>query len=97
MAKLSRDDVLKLAKLSGLELSEEEIKAFITEIESILTYVEQLQAVDLSAYRPTNQVTGLKNVERADEPRDYGINRDKLMMNLPDSEDGYIKVRRVLD
>jgi aspartyl-tRNA(Asn)/glutamyl-tRNA(Gln) amidotransferase subunit C len=97
MAKLSRDDVLELAKLSRLKLTEAEVSKFIDEIDEILGYVEQLQKVDLASYEPTDQVTGLTDVMRADQPVDYQAKPAQLLKNLPASEKGYIKVRRVIE
>lgn len=96
MAKLTRDDVLKLAGLAKLELSEDEVNKFTLEISEILGYVEQLQAVDVEGLEPTYQLTGLSNVMRPDEIVDYKIERSELMKNLPAVEDGQIKVKRVL-
>lgn len=96
MTKLSRDDVLKLAKLARLHLKEDEIDQFTEEISAILDYVKQLQDVDLDGIEPTYQVTGLKNVYREDEPVEYEAKPDELLKNVPQTEKGYIKVRRVL-
>jgi aspartyl-tRNA(Asn)/glutamyl-tRNA(Gln) amidotransferase subunit C len=96
MAKLSREDVLKLARLARLHLSEDEVNQFLDEISAILQYVEQLQGVDLDDLAPTYQVTGLKNVMRPDEVVDYGTSPEELLKNVPATEDGHIKVRRVL-
>lgn len=96
MAKLSRDDVLKLARLSRLRLSEEEITQFQTEISAILGYVEQLSSVDTTGLEPTSQVTGLTNVMRQDEVIDYGTSAEDLLKNAPDTEKNQFKVKRVL-
>ncbi len=96
MAKLTREDVLKLARLSRLHLSDEEIDQFASEISAILGYVEQLQSVDLKDLPPTNQVTGLTNVMRADEVVDYGYTQEDLLKNLPAVHEGQIKVKRML-
>ncbi len=48
MAKLTREDILKLASLSRLHLSDDEIEQFTGEIGGILKYVEQLQSVEVS-------------------------------------------------
>jgi aspartyl-tRNA(Asn)/glutamyl-tRNA(Gln) amidotransferase subunit C len=96
MAKLSRDDVLKLARLSRLHLTDEEIAQFTDEISAILGYVEQLQKVDLKGVEPTYQVTGLKNVMRPDEIKDYGVSPEELLKNAPATEKGHIKVKRML-
>lgn len=96
MAKLTREDVLKLARLARLRLSDEEIDEYSTELTSILQYVEQLQAVDVSGLEPTNQVTGLTNVTREDVIKNYGYEPAELLKNLPDQQDGQIKVKRML-
>ena len=96
MAKLSRDDVLKLAQLANLELTDEEVLKFQSEIGAILGYVEQLQTAKLGKLEPTNQVTGLSNVMRPDVVKNYGISQDDLLKNAPQRQDSYIKVRRVL-
>lgn len=98
MAKLTRDDVLHLARLSRLHLSEEEIVRFQTEISTILDYVEQLQGLELDDTAPTYQVTGLKNVMRPDKEVAYGASPKELLKNAPaQASDGHIKVRRVLE
>ncbi|MDB5185874.1 MAG: Asp-tRNA(Asn)/Glu-tRNA(Gln) amidotransferase GatCAB subunit [Candidatus Saccharibacteria bacterium] len=96
MTKLTREDVLKLARLARLELTDEEVEHFQTEISAILQYVEQLQNVDLNGLEPTYQVTGLKNATRSDEEKDYGTTPADLLKNAPATEDGHIKVKRML-
>lgn len=96
MSKLSRDDVLKLAKLSRLRLTEEEIERFRTELSAILEYVETLNKIDTTGLEPTYQVTGLKNVMRRDKVRDYGYQPAELLKNAPATQDGQFKVKRVL-
>jgi aspartyl-tRNA(Asn)/glutamyl-tRNA(Gln) amidotransferase subunit C len=96
MAKLTREDVLKLARLARLDLDEAEIEKFRTEMSDILQYVEQLQSVDVKDLKPTNQVTGLTNVTRADEVKDYGYQTDDLLKNVPRVKDHQIQVKRIL-
>ncbi len=96
MAKLSRDDVLKLAQLARLELSDDEVAEFAVELSEILQYVEQLAAVDVAGLKPTNQVTGLTNVMREDTVRDYGYPTTDLLKNVPELKDDLIKVKRMI-
>lgn len=97
MSKLSKEEVLKLAKLSKLRLSDEEIEKFQKEISDILGYVEQLSSVDTEGLKPTSQVTGLENVTRKDEIINYGVSNEELLKNAPDTKDGQFKVKRVLN
>ena|SRR5665213_2211547 len=96
MAKLTRDDVLKLAQLARLDLSDAEIEEFRAELSEILQYVEQLQDVNVEGLKPTNQVTGLTNVTRKDEIKDYGYDVADLLKNVPGVKDNQIKVKRML-
>ncbi len=96
MTTLTREDVLKLARLSRLDLSEEEIDEYLKELTNVLQYVEQLQDVDVDGLQPTTQVTGLTNVMRDDTVRDYGISRDDLLRLAPKTEDGQLKVKRMI-
>lgn len=96
MADLTRDDVLKLARLARLELTEDEVSVFSRELAEILQYVEQLQDVDVTDLEPTSQVTGLVNVMRKDEVHDYGYVAKELLKNVPQVQAGQIKVKRMI-
>lgn len=97
MSKLNHDDVLKLARLSRLKLTGDEVERFSVELSKILDYVEILNKVDTNGLEPTYQVTGLKNVMRPDEVKDYGVAPDDLLKNAPAMEAGQFKVKRVLN
>lgn len=96
MSKLSREDVLKLAALSQLRLSDAEIEKLRGELSEILNYVEILDKVDTAGLEPTYQVSGLKNIYRADQTKDYGYKTEDLLKNAPAVQDGQFKVKRVL-
>lgn len=96
MTTISLDDIKKLATLSALKMSDSEAVTLQLELQNILKFVEQLDSVDTTGVEPTYQVTGLENVWREDEIIDYGLSREALLKNAPDSQDGQIKVKRVL-
>lgn len=96
MSKLSRDAVLKLAKLSRLKLTDDEIERFREELSSILDYVQILDKVDVKGLEPTYQVTGLKNVMRADKVKNYQAKPADLLKGAPAIEKNQFKVKRVL-
>src|ERR1051326_3957837 len=96
MAQLTRDDVLKLARLARIELEEDELDTFVEEFGAILHYVEQLQSVDVEGLEPTTQVSGLTNVMRPDEVIDYGYKAKELLNNVPKIENDQIKVKRMV-
>ena len=97
MSKLSRDQVLKLAHLSRLKLSDEEIERFSQELSEILTYVEILDKANTQGLEPTYQVTGLKNVMRSDEVVDYKATPSNLLAGAPAIEKNQFKVKRVIE
>jgi len=97
MAELSREEVLKLARLARLELSDGEADSFRKELSDILQYVALLNDADVAGLEPTTQVTGLKNVMRQDEVYDYGVSPDDLLRLAPKSLDRQIKVNRMIE
>ena len=96
MADLTKDDILKLARLSRLRLSDEEVEEFRGEISEILGYVQMLDKVDTAGLKPTYQVTGLTNVTRDDAVIDYGVSQEELLKNVPARDKNYIKVKRMI-
>ncbi|MET0779466.1 MAG: Asp-tRNA(Asn)/Glu-tRNA(Gln) amidotransferase subunit GatC [Candidatus Saccharimonadales bacterium] len=96
MADLTREDVLKLARLARLTITDEEIEKYRTELSEILQYVDLLQNADVTGLTPTSQVTGLTNVMRDDEVIDYGVSADELLRKVPNKEERLIKVKRMI-
>jgi aspartyl-tRNA(Asn)/glutamyl-tRNA(Gln) amidotransferase subunit C len=64
---LSIDEVQKIAKLSQLNLSEDELVKFQGQLSEVLNYVEVLNELDTDKVEPSSQVTGLENIAREDE------------------------------
>lgn len=96
MSKLSREQVLKLAKLSRLRLTEDEIKKYQEELSNILDYVEQLKKIDTTGLEPTFQVTGLTSVMREDIVKLQQSKPEKLLEGVPRRKDNYIQVNRMI-
>ncbi len=94
---LTKDDVLKVAKLARIEISSQELEDYLKELSEIIEYVKQLEKVDTSNLKPTNQVTGLSNVYRNDQVLDYGYTPGDLLDSLNKIEDSYVKVKRVIE
>lgn len=97
--KLTREDILKLARLSRLKLTEDEIAQYQNELSQIINYVAQLEDVDVSGLEPTYQVTGLtsqdENATREDEVMPQ-VAQEELLKNVPKVEDGHIRVKRMI-
>lgn len=93
---MTREEVLRLARLARLDLTEEEIAEYQHELGDILHYVAQLQAVDVDGLRPTNQVSGLVNVMRDDVVQRYGYEPADLLRGVPAVQDGQLRVHRMI-
>lgn len=96
MTELTREQVLKLAKLSQLALTEQEIVQYQKELSSILEYFERLSEADVVGLEPTYQVSGLKNVMREDVVVLQQATPDELLKRVPKTDGRYIKVGRMI-
>ncbi len=93
---ISRDDVLRLAQLSHLQLADEEIATLQADLAEILEYITQLSELDTSGVEPTYQVTDVENVTRDDVVEHHRADRETLLGLAPDHIDNQIKVPKVL-
>lgn len=93
---ISRDEIIKLARLSSLELTEEEIDKYQQEVGTILTMIDKLKEIDTDGVEPTYQVSGNQNITRDDVISDQTVSRDKLLKLSPESMGEQIKVKKVL-
>lgn len=96
MARITREDVERLADTARLYILEDEIEQMTEELNKIIEYARTLQEVNTTGVEPTTHVIELTNVMRDDTPEE-GIDRDLLFKNAPDHEDGQFKVPSVLD
>lgn len=93
--KITKEEILNIAKLSRLELIDEQVTRFGEQISNVLEYVDKLNEVDVSGVEETSQVTGLVNVYRQDEVEQFNKQED-LVKQAADSEDNQVKVHNVL-
>jgi aspartyl-tRNA(Asn)/glutamyl-tRNA(Gln) amidotransferase subunit C len=97
MTTISVSDVKKLARLSALSISDDQVPQLQAELNHILEYIDQLNEVDTTDVEPTYQVNGLSSVTRPDQVIDYGVSQSELLKNVPERQDKYIKVPRVIE
>jgi aspartyl-tRNA(Asn)/glutamyl-tRNA(Gln) amidotransferase subunit C len=96
MAKVTDKEIRHLAQLAKLTLDEQKLQNLSKEITAILDYVARLQKAQTKGLRPISQVTGLKDVWRKDEVKPSSTSPQELLKNAPATQDGYVKVKRVL-
>jgi aspartyl-tRNA(Asn)/glutamyl-tRNA(Gln) amidotransferase subunit C len=88
---IDRQQVLHVARLARLELSEEELERMAGELSGILEHVDRIAALDLDGVAPTSHVVELSNVLRADEPEPC-LPRERALEQAPDPADGAFRV-----
>ena len=94
--KLSREEVLHIARLARLGLSDEEVEKAREQLSHILENFEILQSVDTSDVPPTAQSLALQNVLRKDEPCE-SFPRSDILANAPQQDEDSFRVRAVLE
>jgi aspartyl-tRNA(Asn)/glutamyl-tRNA(Gln) amidotransferase subunit C len=92
---LTKEEVIKIAKLARIELTEEEVEKFQKQLSTVLDYVEELKNVNVDGLEEVSQVTGLVNVQRDDKPVTAN-NHKEIFSQAPEMKDGYFKVKAIL-
>ncbi|MGE4489056.1 MAG: Asp-tRNA(Asn)/Glu-tRNA(Gln) amidotransferase subunit GatC [Kiritimatiellales bacterium] len=96
MADATHIDVSYVANLAQIQLTEEEAGLFQSQLNQVLTYVEQLNEPDISGVEPTAHAMPLVNVLREDVPA-ASFDHDAAIANAPASRDGQILVPKIND
>jgi aspartyl-tRNA(Asn)/glutamyl-tRNA(Gln) amidotransferase subunit C len=94
--KLSRDEVLHIARLARIDLTESEIDRLSEQLSHILENFEILQQVDTTGVAPTAQSVALQSVMRDDEVAP-SFSPDDILANAPRREGDCFRVRAVLE
>jgi aspartyl-tRNA(Asn)/glutamyl-tRNA(Gln) amidotransferase subunit C len=88
---IERDQVLHVARLARLRLTEDEVERMAREMSKILEHVEKMNELDLEGVEPTSHVVELQNVLRDDVPRD-SLPRERALEPAPDAAEGGFRV-----
>ena len=83
---IDREQVLHVARLARLELSEDEVARMTGELSAILDHIEKISALDLDGVPPTSHVVEVANALRPDEPRPC-LPREVALANAPAVDD----------
>jgi aspartyl-tRNA(Asn)/glutamyl-tRNA(Gln) amidotransferase subunit C len=95
---ITNKDVEYVARLARLELSAEEKENFAGQLESILSYIDKLSALDTRDVPPTSHALNLKNVWREDELKTCPEKIRQIMLNnAPEREEDFFKVKKVIE
>lgn len=94
--KISRDDVLRIARLARLGVTDDDVEKMSEQLSHILENFEVLQKVDTSGVPPTAQPNSLQNVLKEDEVRP-SLSQQDVLANAPQKEGEFFRVRAVLE
>ena len=95
MSKITADDVRKVAKLARLDLPDDTIATYTGQLERILDYVDQLQAVDTEGIPPTTRAVEVVNVTRTDTVVPTEV-REDLLDQAPQREGDFFRVPKIM-
>lgn len=92
---ISREEIIHIAKLANLKLTEEEIEKTVYNMKDILNFANTVNNVNTDNVDESIGATENYNVFRKDEIKEFG-DRDVLLSNAPEQEDGMFKIPKVI-
>ncbi|KYG71069.1 Asp-tRNA(Asn)/Glu-tRNA(Gln) amidotransferase subunit GatC [Planococcus maritimus] len=96
MAKMTKEEVIEVAHLARLAITDEEAVHFADQLEAITNAMELLNELDTENVEPTTHVLPLVNVMREDKSIE-GLPREMVMKNVKEHEGGQVRVPTILD
>lgn len=94
--KIDQAQVRKVAKLSRLDLSEEEIEEFTSQLSAILDYVAKMNELDTAKVEPLAHCLPISNIFREDVAKE-SLGTEKALANAPQRDGEFFKVPKILD
>lgn len=94
--KIDQNQVRKVAKLSRLELTSEEVEEFAGQLSAILDYMEKMNELDTANVEPLAHCLPITNVLRQDEVKE-SLGTNKTLANAPQRDGEFFKVPKILD
>ena len=98
MPRLSKKEVLRIAKLASISLSSEQAERFRVQLEKVIDYVRQLDEVNTEGVEPTSQTTGIVNNLRQDvsDPSEC-LSQEEALSEAKNTHNGYFVVERIIE
>lgn len=93
---VDKDTVRKVARLARIAVPEERLETIAGELNGILSWIEQLNEVDVEGVEPMMTPVAMSLPLREDVVTDGGI-REKVLANAPKTEDGFFVVPKVVE
>ena len=95
-SRITRDEVLHVARLARLVLTDDEVERFTEQLGTILEYAQDMSELHIDDVPPTAHPVPVENTLRADDARP-GLDREEVLAQAPAAEDGRFRVPRILD
>lgn len=97
MAKLTKAEVLHVAKLSNLKLTDDEVEKYLSQLGRVIEHISELSEVDTKRIEPTSQSTGLTDITRPDEIKPgVSMTQEQAVSGTDKTYNGYFKVGAIL-
>jgi aspartyl-tRNA(Asn)/glutamyl-tRNA(Gln) amidotransferase subunit C len=93
---LTREEVLHVAKLARIALTEEDVVKFQGQLSQILEHFDVLNQIPTEGVEPTTHTLPLQGIAAPDEPAP-SLSQAEVLANAPSRQDGYLRVRAVLE
>ncbi len=94
---LTKEEILHIATLARIGVSEKDIEKYQHDLSEILDYFKKLDQVDVRGVEPIGHITGMQNTFRTDANVDFGdLGKAAILKNVPERKDEYVKVKSVL-
>ncbi|MBK5928567.1 Asp-tRNA(Asn)/Glu-tRNA(Gln) amidotransferase subunit GatC [Rhodobaculum claviforme] len=96
MSQIDPETARKVAKLARIAVPDADLPRLAQELSGILTFMEELNAVDVTGVEPMVSVSPMRLKRRADGVTDGGM-QDKVLANAPDAREGFFTVPKVVE
>lgn len=93
---ITKEQLKHISNLSNLSFSEEELDKYLVDMTGIVDFVNQLNEINTDDVEITTSILGEYNIFREDEVKE-SFDRELLLKNAPDSQDGMFKIPKVID
>lgn len=96
MAELTKEEIIHIARLANITLSEEEIEKFGKQLVDILSFVDNLNSVETSDVEPLANITGKKNIFREDIVGE-SLSQEEALSNAKSTHNSFFKIKAVFE
>ncbi|MBR1540128.1 MAG: Asp-tRNA(Asn)/Glu-tRNA(Gln) amidotransferase subunit GatC [Clostridia bacterium] len=93
---ISKEEIIHIAKLASLNLSEEEIAKYANDMTDILEFAEIVNNLNTDDIKETVGINGEYNVFRKDEVK-QSISKEELLKNAPSQDEGMFRIPKVIN